>query len=263
MVKIFKSIIFRLNKIKYFLFFDLLKLKFIKEVRHKNTKLKFIITNHITNFRANTFSTKEPKTLKWIENFEKNKCFWDIGANVGLYSIYSKIINQSLNVYSFEPSFKNLNILYKNLSLNNLNQEIVIFPIPLSNNEGMRNFVLGDDADGGANSTLLNDHDLAKRETNASYKGLSISINKLINSFNLPTPNYIKLDVDGNEIEILEGIGDKFHYLDEILIELDNYQKNISFVQDYLLKKNFIIYDKEYFDKSNTTANFIFKKIEK
>ena len=46
-----------------------------------------MITNHITQYRADTFSSKEPKTLKWIEQFEDNKCFWDVGANVGLYSL--------------------------------------------------------------------------------------------------------------------------------------------------------------------------------
>lgn len=263
MVNFFDSIKIRLNKIKYFILFDFFKLKQTKLIKHKNVKLKFLITNDITEYRAKTFSTKEPKTLNWIENFEKHKCFWDVGANIGLYSIYSKLINKSLQVCSFEPSFKNLNILYENLHLNNLNKEIIIFPIPLSNNEEITNFIIGDDVDGGANSTLVNDSNFLKKTSNVSYKTSSFSIDKLVKNFNLPSPNYIKIDVDGNEIQILEGIGDQFKSLKEILIEVDDFENNIKFVEDYLIKKNFFIYDIEYFGKNNKTANFIFKKNEK
>ena len=38
------------------------------------------------------FFSKEPETLEWIDNFSKDSSiFWDIGANIGLYSIYNSI----------------------------------------------------------------------------------------------------------------------------------------------------------------------------
>ena len=154
MDRIFKSFLFRVNKLRMYIIFNILKLEKIKTINHKNINLKFMITNHITQYRADTFSSKEPKTLKWIEQFEDNKCFWDVGANVGLYSIYAKLNNQSTEVISFEPSFKNLNLLNYNLFLNNLSNSISIFSLPLSGENNFQNFVIGDDLDGGANSTL-------------------------------------------------------------------------------------------------------------
>ena len=54
--------------------------------------LNFYI-NYYTSLRVNTFYSKEPETLKWIDNFneDKNIIFWDIGANIGLYSIYAAL----------------------------------------------------------------------------------------------------------------------------------------------------------------------------
>ena len=42
----------------------------------------------MTNTRYKTMFTKEIDTINWIDNFENEKIFWDIGANVGIYSIY-------------------------------------------------------------------------------------------------------------------------------------------------------------------------------
>ncbi len=39
--------------------------------------------------RVNNIFTDEPETINWINNFDENNKinFWDIGANIGLYSI--------------------------------------------------------------------------------------------------------------------------------------------------------------------------------
>ena len=69
-----------------------------------------------------SFFTKEPETLDWINNFEQkeNLIFWDIGANIGLYSIYNSIKNKDSITISFEPSSSNLRILSRNISINKL-----------------------------------------------------------------------------------------------------------------------------------------------
>ncbi len=260
MDRIFKSINFRVNKIKNYIFFKILKLKYVKLVNHNRVNIKFLITNDITDYRAKSFSTKEPKTLNWIEKFEKDKCFWDIGSNVGVYTIYAKLLNKSLNVISFEPSFKNLNILYENLKLNNLNNSITIFPLPLSNNKSIGNFVLGDDVDGGANSMLNLLDNFNQTKYINSFRSTTLSVNNLINEFNFPKPDYIKIDVDGNEMNILNGICNHYNSIKEILIEIDDFQNNIDKVENFMRDKNFLLSDIENFGKENKTANTLFKR---
>ena len=65
--------------------------KKIETINIKNSQIKLYETNSITKYRNDTFFIKEPETLEWINSFEKNENFWDVGANVGLYSIYAAI----------------------------------------------------------------------------------------------------------------------------------------------------------------------------
>ena len=61
---------------------------------------------------------------------ERNSIFYDVGANIGLYSIISAIL-YSKKVIAFEPSFFNLQLLSKNIYKNNLSEKIIIVPISL------------------------------------------------------------------------------------------------------------------------------------
>ena len=93
-----------------------------------NNNIKFFIPSPIISWRVDTFYSKEPETLEWINSFEKkNIVFWDIGANIGLYSIYNSLKNPSSTTISFEPSTSNLRTLSRNISLNNLEKRLKYF----------------------------------------------------------------------------------------------------------------------------------------
>ena len=79
--------------------------------------------NFLNRYRHNTFFTKEPETLQWMDGFAQDAVFYDIGANVGLYSIYAAK-KRNAQVYSFEPSFFNLEFLARNVYKNNLTENI-------------------------------------------------------------------------------------------------------------------------------------------
>ena len=96
-------------------------------------KVQFHSPNVVINWRIDTMYTKEPDTLEWISKFsnKKNIIFWDIGANIGLYSIYTSLVKKKCQVYAFEPSFLNLYFLSKNIFQNNLFQRIRIIQLPI------------------------------------------------------------------------------------------------------------------------------------
>ena len=60
-----------------------------QSVKHGQTELVFAVPNQLNRFRINTFSSKEPETLEWIDSIPEGSVLWDIGANVGLYSCYA------------------------------------------------------------------------------------------------------------------------------------------------------------------------------
>ena len=73
----------------------------------RNKKKIFSLRNFGGSSVARGFSLfrTDPEVSEWIETFEEKKCFIDIGANIGVYSLYAS--KRGVNVYSFEPeSFK-------------------------------------------------------------------------------------------------------------------------------------------------------------
>ena len=102
-----------------------------------NNKIIYLSTpNFLMRYRHKTFFSKEPETIKWIDEFKKGSTFFDIGANIGLYSIYAAEVKNS-SVYAFEPSFFNLEFLARNIYYNKLVQKISIIPIALSAQLGL------------------------------------------------------------------------------------------------------------------------------
>jgi len=252
--KIIKSLLFRINKTYEFFFFKFFK-SFTKTVIHNDVSVTFKIINDLSLYRANSFSTKEPLTLKWIDKFKDNSCFWDIGANIGIYSIYAKKKHASLKVIACEPSFLNLNLLSDNININYLSNEIIILPFPLSNNNIVGNFLLGDTRYGGANSNFLDTKKNIKNSYNylvSGFKG-----DHIIDNLNLSKPDYIKIDVDGNEMIVLNGLEKYLHDISSILIEIDDPQQDINFLINYFKKFNLVYDTKEEF-LNYKTINYIF-----
>ena len=72
-------------------FKDFIQEKSYKSIKILNKEVKFFVPNQLLEWRVNTCLTKEPETIEWIDGFEnkENLIFWDIGANIGLYSIYN------------------------------------------------------------------------------------------------------------------------------------------------------------------------------
>lgn len=104
-------------------------------VSHGGLELKFAAPNALCEFRVKTFSTKEPETLEWINSIPETSVLWDIGANIGLYSVYAAK-HRGCRVWAFEPSVFNLESLARNIFLNGLTDLICIVPLALSDGLG-------------------------------------------------------------------------------------------------------------------------------
>jgi len=173
----------------------------------KIVKLTLFTPNWICRFRANTFSTKEPETLEWIDESENDGVFFDIGANVGLYSLYYAATKKG-KVYAFEPSVFNLSLLAKNIYENRLHDQIKIITNPLTQQNQFADFALSTIEEGGALSSFGVDYDGNGRQVNKNliYQTLGLSLDFLItNNIITERPSLIKIDVDGIEHLILAG----------------------------------------------------------
>ncbi len=129
--------------------------------------------------------------------------FIDIGANIGYFSVLAAV-RQRANVWSFEPSPRELEILYYNLALNRCSS-VTVFPVALgaSRTKGGLNIAGLDNP--GMNSFC----DLS---TVRSYVGQQlVEIGPLadyITPRQLLEVRLCKIDVEGYEVEVLNGIAD-------------------------------------------------------
>ena len=217
-----------------------------KVVKHNSVKLVFYSPNRINRFRIETFSSKEPETLRWIENFEENSVLWDIGANIGLYSSYAAKKNLC-KVYAFEPSIFNLEWLGRNIFLNNLVEKIVVIPIPLTDIISQNTLNFSSTEWSGALTTFGQSygHDGKDLKKVFEFSTVSMSMNDLKNLLKISQPDYIKIDVDGIEHLILQGGEKVLLNTKELLIEVNErfeQQKNQCF--KYLKELGFTLKEK-------------------
>lgn len=193
------------------------------QVQHNGQTLSFAIPNQLNRFRANTFSTKEPETLEWIDRIPEGSVLWDIGANVGLYSIYAAKIRRC-RVFAFEPSVFNLELLARNVYLNDLSDRICLVPLALSDNLGGNKLKMSTTEWGGALSIFGQDFgwDGNPIEDVFVFQTLGLSMTDAVNLLGLPQPDYIKMDVDGLEHFILRHGGAVLEQTKGILVEIND-----------------------------------------
>ena len=209
-ILLFDYIFKKINK-EYFsnYIYDFLRESF--ETVFINGKLvKFFTPSSTSLFRVRGLFSKEPETIKWIDNFKKNEeiIFWDIGANIGLYSIYAALKHEKIKIIAFEPSTKNLNLLSRNIDINHLSEKIIIGQLALTSKPNQialmsEKSVVEASA---SNSFGVSYGFDGKAFIKASkYNLMGDSIDNLLNKNFLKIPDYIKIDVDGIEHLILEG----------------------------------------------------------
>ena len=233
---------------------------------YDSTSFYLYTPNDICNFRHSTFSSKEPEMLNWIEEYGGG-VFFDIGANIGIYSLYYTQAKDG-NVYSFEPSVFNLRQLAKNISINKVSDRISIIPNPLSDVTGINLFKNGSMDEGGALSAFGVEYgfDNMPIESNINYSIMGFSLDDLFDKNVLKeTPSLIKIDVDGIEHLILKGASKTLQSdsLKSIFIEVnDEFEEQSSQVKAVLEATGFKLKDKHHAEmfRKSTVFNQIWIK---
>lgn len=195
----------------------------VREVSHQGLTMKFVVPNPLCEWRVKTFGTKEPETLEWIESIPENSVLWDIGANVGLYTVYAAK-KRTLRIWAFEPSVFNLELLARNLFLNDLQNSVCIVPVALCDRSGPSLMKLTTTEWGGALSTFGHDFGWDGKAIRQifEFQTPGLIMDDVMRAFSIPRPDYIKLDVDGIEHLILKGGGDVLKNVTSILIEIND-----------------------------------------
>ncbi len=259
------------NKIFYAIF-EKFENNAYQKVNISNNEIKFFVPNKITYWRVKSLYKEEPDTINWINNFKGNNIiFWDIGANIGIYSIYAAKVHKKIDIVSFEPSTSNLRVLSRNISINNLENQIKINQCALTDKKNVFEiFKETEFKEGYSMNSFGYDTDFEgkKIRPKQNYKLFGTSIDYIIENKILDMPNYLKIDVDGIEHKILVGASKLLssNKVESVLIEInENYLEQLEAVSDIMKKNNFSLQSKSRLGDGSSkkfikTYNYIFKK---
>jgi len=192
--------------------------------------IKILTATKWEKWRVKTFYTKEPETVAWIKNFNGG-VFWDIGANIGIYSLYCAYINPSMIVHAFEPMRKNFIRLWQNIFLNNFDS-ITAHYMCVGNRMGSALFSTKSIEIGSSGGQVSE----TEKSGEISYRipimtGDAVALMTCCTNFFANYPSYIKIDTDGNELDILKGmawlLNDESRILRSLLVEINNNDNQI------------------------------------
>lgn len=174
-------------------------------IRKDGRKYFFYCPNNKTLWRARTYFTKEPETIEWIDTFKEGDTLFDIGANVGLYSIYAA--KKKVKVVAFEPESQNFAALNKNVYLNDCQNEIMCLNVALTDHDSVDYLNIPVFQTGGAINCFGRATDEYSEAFTPAFKQgiISYSLDSFLEKYPNFFPSHIKIDVDGLEPEIVRG----------------------------------------------------------
>ena len=241
----------------------------IRPIKYKNRTIFHIEDmSWITRYRAISFEYKEPETLKWIESFDQNQCLLDVGANIGIYTLFA--LFKGHQVIAIEPEAHNFCLLNRNIMINNFSDRAISYPLALNDKLKISKLNLASFEYGSA----LHSFDRTINQYGDQFNPISrqgvigVTMDELISSLKKEV-NHIKIDVDGNEFLVLKGGEKTFRSdsLQSVLIELDythmEYKSSLELIESYGFKLHNIDSksNKRIRRDSHSTANHIFLRV--
>jgi FkbM family methyltransferase len=145
---------------------------------------------------AKTWESREPEVLDWIDGFDRDCTFFDVGASFGTETLYAALKpNGPHKIVAFDLSLQSSFNLAYNISLNNITN-VTQYYLALSDSIKLIPY---------SEPTQYYSVNNRPKYDNISYRTISVSMDYFIKMIDL-FPDYIKIDVDGAELSIISGM---------------------------------------------------------
>lgn len=222
-----------INK-KIIIFFKLIfkKLKLYYLVKSKIFgKFYIYLPRHLNFLFKQQYESEKIKfVLSKLKDYDKNKYFIDVGANVGVYSLFFKKKFDS-KIELFEPDKDNIALLHKTKSLNKF-KFFKINKFCLSSTNGKRNFLIDDIR--GMTGTLADTRNYIQEYQ--KLKNTTVVTTKRFDDFHTINKQIflIKVDVEDHEIEVIEGMCKAISFHKPMLI-IESNSSNIKIIKNKLI----------------------------
>ena len=130
----------------------------------------------------------------WVEKYVKQaKVIYDIGANLGNHTVYFASYVSEAEIYAFEPLPENFQLLQKNVEENGL-KKVKLYQAACGDNKRKATM-----------SLRMKENNGTAKIDKEDTKGQAVEILAL-DDMELPSPDFIKIDVEGFELHVLKGM---------------------------------------------------------
>jgi len=198
----------------------------------KPLPFKITVGSELEAWRIRTFWDKEPETIEWIMSFQPFSVFYDVGANIGLYSLLAA--SMDCEVVAIEPEPNNFQHLVFNVAKNadmlSTGQGTVsCFNIALGLRNCVEKLYVPDKRSGNSGAQI------GKEVSKDVCYIPAFRLDDLCRT-TIPKPTHLKIDTDGNEWDILIGSVETLETIESLLVEINTGNEGIG---DFLLNMGF------------------------
>ncbi len=130
--------------------------------------------------------------------------FWDVGANVGFYSLLASELVGSGKVFAFEPVPRNLYYLREHLALNHVTN-VEVLAMAVSDRNGTSPF------------EVEKTGSMGRLSGEGSITVSTATLDSLVEEGKVLPPDYVKMDIEGAELLALRGASDTFQRFRPVL----------------------------------------------
>jgi FkbM family methyltransferase len=194
--------------------------------------------------------------IRQLDKKDNNGCFFDVGSNVGLYIWEVKRTSPSRTVFAFEPDPKNFELLTMTRNINNF-YNLNLHSTALSN----KNIKVSFSQDPITSATgCISGDEKSWIEQYLNGQSNQITVNSVTLdsvSYDKNYPSLIKIDVEGHEIEVLEGSNDTLNQSKPMLI-IESFPPNQKKVIKLLTEKGFLVHDADHYCPVNALTQNLF-----
>lgn len=217
-----------------------------KNKYHAESGVKFYVPSFRSFERAVDAHSKEKITRDWVASMRPGEVLWDVGANVGVFTLLAA--KRNINVVAFEPLYSNYYLLSRNIELNpDVSDKVMALPVALAENNAVDRLYIPTSDPGYSGVSFGQPVNQKGGELDYSHIMNILGLTgNTVGSF-LPNgfakPDYIKIDVDGLEDEILNGLWGVLNNssLKSILVEVDeDWPEKKMAVEETLKSKGFV-----------------------
>jgi FkbM family methyltransferase len=144
------------------------------------------------------------------DKLKEDSIVYDIGANIGVHTISaSQIVSNRGKIVCFEPDNSNLELLKENIRFNQKEAVCTVVNSAVGNCVGKVNFQL--DLVSSATGTLSSVREISLQHEWTDTKPMEVTvdcvtIDSMVFENKLEPPNVVKIDVEGAEAIVLEGM---------------------------------------------------------